>query len=289
MATRAADTVLVTGASRGIGRAVALHLAGAGLRVFAGVRRREDGEELAAAGVGIEPVALDVTADASIEEARRHVSEASGGSGLLGLVNNAGIATPGPLEHVTRGELEAQFGVNLFGAVLVTRALLPLLRQARGRIVNVGAANATLAMPLMGALSASKAALEAVSDALRVELRGSGVRVALVEPGMTYAESEKEPFAAHVRSEIDAAIERLPEASRPRYGPALKRLEALNLRALARAAPPEEVARRVHHALTAPRPRTRYWCGPDAKLAALLGRFASAGMRDAMWRRTLGL
>jgi NAD(P)-dependent dehydrogenase (short-subunit alcohol dehydrogenase family) len=140
MATRAAHTVLVTGASRGIGRAVALHLAGAGLRVFAGVRKREDGEGLAAAGAGIEPVALDVTADASIEEARRHVCDATGGNGLLGLVNNAGVATPGPLEHVTRGELEAQFGVNLFGAVLVTRAVLPLLRQARGRIVNVGAA-----------------------------------------------------------------------------------------------------------------------------------------------------
>jgi hypothetical protein len=106
---------------------------------------------------------------------------------------------------------------------------------------------------------------------------------------MTYAEPDKGPFAAHLRAEIDAAIERLPETARARYGPALKRLEALDLAALERAAPPETVARRVHQALTARRPRARYWCGPDAKAAAWLGRFGSAGLRDAVWRRALGL
>jgi NAD(P)-dependent dehydrogenase (short-subunit alcohol dehydrogenase family) len=282
--------VLVTGASRGIGRAIALELAGAGLSVFAGVRRAEDGRRLEEAAPGrVRSLALDVADDASIEAARREVEAATGEQGLAGLVNNAGVATPGPLAHVTRAELEAQFRVNLFGALLTTRALLPLLARAGGRIVNVGAANARLALPLMGVLSATKFALEAASDALRVELRRSGIRVALVEPGMTYAEEDKEGFAAHLAAELHAALARLPEDARDYYAPAFARLRAFNGSALSRAAPPERVARAVLHALTARRPRARYWCGLDAKVAALVGRFAGAGLRDAIWRRTLGL
>jgi NAD(P)-dependent dehydrogenase (short-subunit alcohol dehydrogenase family) len=282
--------VLVTGASRGIGRSVALHLAHEGLLVFAGVRRPEDGRGLeSAAPDRIRSVALDVAEDASIEAARRAIADATGGAGLAGLVNNAGIATPGPLAHATRAELEAQFRVNFFGAVLVTGAFLPLLARAQGRIVNVGAASARLAMPLMGVVSATKAALEAASDALRVELRRRGIRVSLVEPGMTYAEADKGAFAAHAEAELAAALERLPEDARAYYATPFARLGTLIATSLARAAPPERVAHCVHHALTARRPRARYWCGLDAKGAALLGRFASAGLRDAVWRRTLGL
>ena len=129
-------------------------------------------------------------------------------------MNNAGVATPGPLEHVTREELEAQFRVNLFGAVLTTKAFLPLIERAKGRIVNVGAANARLAMPLMGVLSATKFALEAITDALRVELRRTGIRVSLVEPGMTYAEADKQAFGDHLLGELDAAP-RAPARGRP--------------------------------------------------------------------------
>ena len=268
---------------------MALHLAGAGFRVFAGVRRREAGDTLAAADDRIEPLQLDVSDDTSIEAACDLVGVALDGTGLHGVVNNAGIATPGPLEFATRADLEAQFGVNLFGALSVIRVFLPLLRQGRGRIVNIGAANARLSMPTMGVLSASKAALEAASDALRVELSERGVQVALVEPGMTYAESEKAPYAASLRREIAAAIERLPEVGRARYAQALLGFEALGLRSLKRAAPPEAGARRVHHALTARRPRTRYWCGADGKMGALLGRFGPDRFRDALWRRVLGI
>ncbi len=286
----APGSVFVTGASRGIGLATAIHLAHAGLAVFGGVRRPDDGERLEAAVRGrIRSVVLDVTDDASIEAARRQIGAALGAQGLAGLVNNAGVATPGPLAHVTREELEAQFRVNLFGPVLVTKAFLPLLERARGRIVNVGAANARLALPLMGVLSATKFALEAISDALRVELRRAGVRVSLVEPGMTYAEADKQAFGDHLRAELDAALERLPEDARLYYAPALERLRALTLSALERAAPPESVARHVHHALTARRPRARYWCGLDAKTAGLLGRLAPASLRDAVWRRATGL
>jgi len=286
----APGSVLVTGASRGIGRATAIHLAHAGMSVFGGVRRPEDGERLEDAVRGrIRSVLLDVTDDASIDAARRQVEGAVGAQGLAGLVNNAGVATPGPLEHVTREELEAQFRVNLFGPILITKTFLPLLERAKGRIVNVGAANARLAMPLMGVLSATKFGLEAFGDALRVELRRKGIRVSLVEPGMTYAEADKKAFGDHLRAELDAALERLPEDARRYYAPAMERLRALTRSALSRAAPPETVARRVHHALTARRPRARYWCGLDAKTAAVVGRLASPGLRDAVWRRAIGL
>ncbi len=286
----APGSVLVTGASRGIGLATAIHLASAGMSVFGGVRRPEDGERLEQAVRGrIRGVVLDVTDDASIEAARRLVEAAVGAQGLAGLVNNAGVATPGPLEHVTREELEAQFRVNLFGAVLTTKAFLPLIERAKGRIVNIGAANARLAIPLMGVLSATKFALEAITDALRVELRRTGIRVALVEPGMTYAEADKQAFRDHLLGELDAALERLPENARLYYAPAMERLRALTTSALSRAAPPETVARRVHHALTARRPRARYWCGLDAKTAAVVGRLASPGLRDVVWRRATGL
>ena len=283
--------MVVTGASRGIGRAIALHLSNAGMSVFAGVRRAEDGRRLAEAGPPgrIRSLVLDVADDASIEAARSELESALAGAGLAGLVNNAGIATTGPLAHVTRAELEAQFRVNLFGPLLTTRAFLPLLTRARGRIVNIGAANARLAIPLMGALSATKFGLEAVSDALRVELRRADVRVSLVEPGMTYAEADKPAFAEHLHAELDAALERLPEDARRYFAPALARWRAFSASALERAASPETVARRVHHALTARRPRARYWCGADAKTAALFGRLAGAGLRDALWRRALGL
>jgi NAD(P)-dependent dehydrogenase (short-subunit alcohol dehydrogenase family) len=288
MAERTAGAVLVTGASRGLGRAVALHLAEAGFSVFAGVRKPEHADALAAAD-GVEPVLLDVSRDASIEAARERIDLALGGAGLRGVVNNAGVATPGPLEFTTRADLTAQFEVNLFGAVSVIRTFLPQLRHAGGRIVNIGAANARLSMPTLGVLSACKAGLEAISDALRVELSGSGVSVSIVEPGMTYAESEKAPYAASLRREIAAAIERLPEPGRDHYTKTLLGFEALGLRSLARAAPPVVVARRVHHALTARRPRTRYWCGVDGKMAALLGRFGPDRFRDALWRRVLGI
>lgn len=288
MVERAEEAVLVTGASRGLGRAIAQYLAAAGFRVFAGVRKPEDGNAFGD-GSGIEPVLLDVGDDASIEAACENVGRLRGTAGLQGLVNNAGVATPGPLEFATREEFAAQFEVNLFGVASTIRASLPLLHQGRGRIVNIGAANARLAMPTMGVLSACKAGLEAMSDALRVELAGSGVTVSIVEPGMTYAEAEKAPYAASLRREIAAAIERLPDSGRDRYTRALLGFEALGLRSLKRAAPPEAVARRVHHALTARRPRPRYWCGTDGKMAALLGRFGPDRFRDALWRRVLGL
>lgn len=283
-------SVLVTGASRGIGGAIARYLAREGMSVLAGVRAVEDGEALEAQGGGrIRSVRLDVASDESIVAAAGEVDRITAGAGLDGLVNNAGVGGSGPLEHVTRAQLEQQFRVNLFGAVLVTKAVLPQLRQAKGRIVNIGAANARLSIPLMGVLSSTKFALEAITDALRVELRRSGVRVCLVEPGMTYADQDKPGFAKSLDEDFEAVMRTIPEAHHAYYRPALERQRDFNRSMLDRAGPPEQVARCVQRALTARRPRARYWAGSDAKLSGFLGRLAPAPLRDALWGRISGL
>ena len=286
------STVLVTGASRGIGRATALYLARAGLRVFAGVRQPNDGVRIEADGRGrIRSVRLDVTDDDSIAGARDEVAAVVGSRGLGGLVNNAaGGGCSGPLEHVTRDDLEQLFDVNFHGVVLTTNSFLPLLLRARGRIVNVGGGGAAvLALPLMGIGSATQYAIEGMTDSLRVELRKLGVRVSLVEPGMTYADADKPIFRDAMNADFDHALSRIPDDQKSHYGSALERLREFNGSFLDRAAPPEFVARRIHHALTARRPRTRYWCGRETKLAVALSRFGTSGMRDAIWGRITGL
>jgi len=283
--------VLITGASRGIGRATALYLVGAGLPVFAGVRQPSDSAKLVAVGGRrIRSLRLDVTDDESIAAARDEVDAIVGPRGLGGLVNNAAGGRGGPLEHVTRNDLEQIFAVNFHGVVLTTNAFLPLLKRGRGRIVNVGGGgSAVLAIPLMGAGSATKYAIEGMTDCLRVELRRLGIRVSLVEPGMTYAEADKSIFRAAMDADFDRALSRIPDDQKSHYGPALQRLREFNGSFLDRAAPPEVVARRIHHALTARRPRARYWCGREGKLAVAISRVGTSWMRDAIWGRVTGL
>ncbi len=284
-------SVLVTGASRGIGRATALYLARSGFLVFAGVRQPRDGTRIEAeGGERVRSVMLDVTDDASIAGAVEAVERTLGPSGLGGLVNNAAGGFGGPVEHATRSDLEGIFAVNFHGVVLTTNAFLPLLRRAQGRVVNIGGGGAgCMAIPLMGVGCATKYAIECMTDALRLELRGAGIKVSLIEPGMTYADLDKPVFRKSMNADFDRALSRVPDDQKSHYGPALERLRAFNLSFLDRAAPPETVARRIHHALTARRPRTRYLCGSETKLGVALSRVASAAMRDAIWGRITGL
>jgi NAD(P)-dependent dehydrogenase (short-subunit alcohol dehydrogenase family) len=178
--TGAARRVLITGASSGIGEATALRLAGAGWRVLAGVRSDADGDRLrAAGGERLEPVTIDITEPATIAAAAAEL----GDEPLHGLVNNAGTALAMPLEFLPLDQLRRQLEVNLVGHVAVTQALLPNLRSARGRVVNVGSIAGRSALPFLGAYAASKHALEAVTDVLRVELRPFGIAVTVIEPG----------------------------------------------------------------------------------------------------------
>ena len=167
--------VVVTGASTGIGAACALDCAGRGMTVFAGVRDPRAGEALAAkGGPSLIPITLDVTDEPSIARSVEVVQRVVGEAGLRGLVNNAGIAIGSPLEVIALSQLRKQLEVNVIGQIAVTQAFLPLLRRGRGRIVNMGSIAGRGTIPLLGPYSASKFALEALTDALRMELQPWG-------------------------------------------------------------------------------------------------------------------
>lgn len=262
---------MVTGASSGIGAAVARDLAARGFRVFGTVRRAEDSGGLEAAGVT--PLLLDVTDAAGIARARAQVERALAGAPLAGLVNNAGIPAAGPLELYPLDELRRVLEVNLVGTVAVTQAFLPLLRAARGRVVNIGSVSGRTALPFMGAYAASKFALEAVSDSLRRELLPLGVRVIVIEPGS---------FQTRIWSKA-AALDVGRYADSP-YARAFARFGAAALRGAERAPLPDKVVHAVRRALTARRPplrmlvpphpldRITVWL-PDRCLDWLVGRF----------------
>ena len=279
-----ARAVVVTGASSGIGFACARRLDEAGFRVFGGVRTREDGERLRAATAGrAVPLRLDVTDADQIAAAARAVDEACGASGLAGLVNNAGIAVAGPLEIVPIEDLRRQLEVNVVGQVAVTQALLPALRRGRGRIVNMGSIAGRFSAPFLGPYSASKFALEALADALRLELRPWGLAVVIVEPG-DIATPIWEKGQQYGR-ELEA---RFPEALR-RYEPFAARVRRYAADRGRVSAPPDLVARVVLQALTARRPKARYLVGRDAKVRALLARWLPDRARDWLVARLLGL
>lgn len=280
-ATRGA--VLVTGSSTGIGRACALRLDGMGFRVFAGVRKEADGEALRAeASERLEPVILDVTDEGTIDAAAQRIAEATGGR-LAGLVNNAGIAVPGPLEGVPLDAWRRQLEVNVIGQVAVTRALLPQLRAARGRIVFVSSIGGRSALPMLAPYNASKHAIEAIGDALRQEMRPLGVEVSIVEPG-----SVATPIWEKGRAGGDAVREQMSEEVERVYGKRVDRFQALADKTGARGIPPEKAAKAITHALTARHPKTRYLVGADAKVRARLGAVLPDRAMDRIVARMIG-
>jgi NAD(P)-dependent dehydrogenase (short-subunit alcohol dehydrogenase family) len=282
---------LITGASTGIGRATALRLAAAGWTVFAGVRDPAAGERLIAeapAGGRMIPVTLDVTNAEQIGRAAEIVEQETGQAGQPGtgrldaLVNNAGIGAGGPLELIPIDELRTVFEVNTIGQVAVTQAMLPALRRARGRIVFVTSIGGRVAMAFSGAYAASKHALEAVGDALRVELRTSNVQVALVEPA-----SVATPIWGKATTEIEHA--NVPAELQREYGNVPEALEELVKNVASRGVPPEQVAGVIEGALTARRMRARYLIGGEARAMLALKRLLPDLAFDRLARRLLGV
>ncbi len=258
--------VVVSGASKGIGRACVAELARRGYHVFAGVRSSTDGAALRdEAGDHVTPLTLDVTREADVARAADTVRDAVAARGVWGLVNNAGIVVAGPLEFLPGDALRDQFEVNVFGTLALTRALLPLLRAARGRVVNVSSVNGRLASPFSGAYAGSKFALEGLSDALRLELAPAGVAVVVVQPGAIAT-----AIWETSRQRAMNLLPRYPADAWTHYGSVLDRLQ--DIRVPPRAAPAERVARVVARALAARRPRTRYHVGWDARAGVLLAR-----------------
>ena len=274
--------VLITGCSTGIGRATALHLDNRGFRVFAGVRKQEDGEKLAAdASGGLIPLIVDVADDDSVAACARQLSVECPG-GLAGLVNNAGISVYGPMETVPIDELRRQLEVNVVGQVAMTQANLPLLRKAKGRIVFISSvAGRTHSMPFFGPYAASKWAIEAIGDALRVELAAWGIKVAIIEPGAIESAIWAKGF-----EEFDEVVERMSSETRPTYEPAMKQGLKIFQMLVRHGRPGTVVAKKIEHALTARRPRTRYVIGPDARFQ-VSGNFMPDRLRDKVMARSL--
>lgn len=259
-------SVVITGASKGIGEACALRLDKAGFHVFAGVRRGSDGERLRRiASSRLTPLLLDITDTASIEAAVATVQASTAGAGLAGLVNNAGIAVAGPLEYLPLNELRRQLEVNVVAQLAVTQAFLPLLRPSRGRIVFMSSIGGISTAPMIGAYNASKFALEAIADVLRLELLPSGIFVAAIQPGTIAT-----PIWETSRSAAGTIRAGLPPEATERYGFMMRAAEAWAAIATRKGLPPDAVARAVEHALTAPKPKTRYLVGRDARIRALL-------------------
>lgn len=278
-------SVVITGASTGIGEACALHLDKLGYRVFAGIRKAVDGQSLRErASDRLVPVRLDITDETEIGHAASKITEALGGGGLAGLINNAGIVVGGMLEFLPLDSLRRQLEVNVVSQIAVTQAFLPSLRQARGRIVNISSLSGLISTPFTGAYCASKFAMEALTDALRMELRPWGIHVALVEPGFikTPILEKSLAAAAELRAELPADAFQL-------YGPAFHAVEEATQRESANAPSPEVVVKAVAHALTAKRPRTRYRVGANSGFQISLARALPDRWLDAFITRRLGL
>ena len=271
-------SVVVTGASTGIGAACALDCAGRGMTVFAGVRDPRAGEALAAkAGPSLIPIMLDVTDEQSIAQSAEVVQRVVGEGGLGGLVNNAGIVIGSPLEVIPLAQLRKQLEVNVIGQIAVTQAFHPLLRRGRGRIVNMGSIAGRGTIPLLGPYSASKFALEALTDALRMELQPWGIQVSIIEPGAIAT-----PIWEKSAKEAEGLEASVSEEAKVLYAEAVIRIREAIAEAAKRAIAPDAVVRAVHHALTASRPRTRYLVGSDAKLRALMVKWLPDRVQDRL-------
>lgn len=282
--TSAKLVVLITGATAGIGRHTALHLARRGLHVIATGRRRAALDTLRseAAGLPLDVLELDVTDAESIARARTEVLALTGGHGLDVLVNNAGWGVAAPVIETTDDDLRRQYDTNVFGLMAVTRAFVPeMLARGAGRIVNVSSVGGRVTLPFFGAYSSTKFALESLSDAMRRELRPLGIRVALIEPGV---------IATEFADKTMTFVEKYRNPSSP-YAGIYQRAEAFRRLLEARAVGPDGVARAIEHASVGRRPRARYVTPFSGKLFAWLASWLptswfdyaiTSGLRAAM-------
>lgn len=274
-------STLITGASTGIGRATVERLDAAGWQVFAGVRKREDADSLSQAGSErVVPLLLDITDAEQIAAAAARI-ETEAGAGLDGLVNNAGVAIPGPLETLAIEDFRRQIEVNMTGQVAVTQALLPAVRTARGRIVFISSIGGRVALPLTGAYHAAKFGIEAVGDVFRQELRPWGISVSIVEPG-----SIDTPIWERGERTADEIGTPQREAL---YGKVVESYRKVIKETAERGIAPEKAAKAIEHALTASRPRGRYLVGREAKLAARAKLLIPTPIFDRIVARQMGL
>jgi NAD(P)-dependent dehydrogenase (short-subunit alcohol dehydrogenase family) len=285
--------VLITGTSTGIGHACAFELARQGFSVWAGIRNSAEADLINQAGettpTPVRPIELDVTDMESIRSAQKEIRSHVGDDGLYALVNNAGICIVGPVEFISLEAWRQQLDVNFFGAIAVTQIMLPLLRANnsrpcphRSRIVNMGSITGEISTPLFGAYSASKFALRAMNDALRLELRPEGIHVSLIVPGTIQSEiwrKEKEC--------VDAIVAGSP--ARLQYGTLIDNVSGYVFRCAEQALPAQRVADAVRKCLTSLKPRIEYRVGWEAQVGSRAKKFTPARLFDFLLARKLGV
>lgn len=273
--------VLVTGASTGIGYACAQTIAAAGFIVFAGVRSEADAQRLSEVHGNVRPILLDVTVSEQIAGAADAIR--ASGVQLRGLVNNAGIAIAGPLEFLPLEDFRKQFETNLFGALAVTQAMLPLLRQTPdARIVFMSSVSGQIAPPYVGPYASSKFALEAMADALRMELTQFGIRVSVVQPG-----NVRTPIWQKGRDAQDDLVARMPQDASTHYADAVNALVRVTQREERTGIDPKIVAHAVLRALTSRQPKARYPVGGPPAWQRRLASLLPERLRDRLILRTV--
>jgi NAD(P)-dependent dehydrogenase (short-subunit alcohol dehydrogenase family) len=278
-------SILITGASSGIGRATALRLARHGWRVFAAVRKETDAQAIKAeAAEPLETVLLDVNDRGSINTAARDVAARLAGRGLDALFNNAGIGSASPVEYTPLDKLREIYEVNLFGQVAMIQAFLPLVRLAKGRIINTGSVGDHLTPPFAGGLASSKAAFASMSAALRLELRPQGIHVCVIEPGAI-----KTPAVEKTLGGVEKTIAGLHTEAAALYGEAMRRMARTFAKKEHAGSSPEVVAEVVERALTDRNPKSRYAAGKDSVKLALLARLLPEKLLDIAILKTFGV
>jgi NAD(P)-dependent dehydrogenase (short-subunit alcohol dehydrogenase family) len=272
-------TALVTGASRGIGKGIVEHLAARGWDVIAGVRSQHDADAVTKlAPQRVSSVILDVTSADDIAALERSLPER-----LDAVVNNAGIAVGGVMETLSSDEWRKQLEINVIGALAVTRAVLPRLRKSQGRIVFISSVNGRLSMPLVGAYAASKFALEAAADALRMELNPWKIRVVVVEPAQT--DTDMWRTADTMVEDLEAGLSAEHRSLYAKHITGFKKMIPVSQRL---AVPTEKVSAVVEEALTAKRPRARYIVGLGPKAQVALMSVMPTKLRDIALRKVSG-
>jgi short-subunit dehydrogenase len=276
--------VIITGASSGIGKACAYYLDQKGYKIFAGVRTPLAAEKLKVESSGkLEPIILDITQEAHILQAVQYIKSRLGDTGkLMALINNAGVILSGPLEFFPVEKLREQLEINTIGPISVTQAFMPLIRKAKGRIINIGSASGLFAPPFLGPYAASKFAMEAWTDALRRELRPEKIFVSLIESGAV-----ETPIWEKSEKTADLLESSLPDQGKAFYGKALStgRKQMVFLRR--QASSPQSIAKVVNRILLSTKPKPRYLVGKDARVQAFMSRWIPARMIDKITSKLL--
>jgi NAD(P)-dependent dehydrogenase (short-subunit alcohol dehydrogenase family) len=283
--TTSQKTVVITGASSGIGKSCVARMSRLGWQVFATVRKQSDSDQIAREfGANVHPVLMDLENEASIAAAAQQIESQAAAHGLDGLVNVAGVGMVRPLEYASMKDLRQIFDINFFGQIAVTQALSRLLRKARGRIVNITSVGVNVAIPFGGLLHASKSAFAKVSDTLRLVMHSSGVRVIAIEPGAIST-----PAVDKTLGDLEEVIRNLPPEAQAQYGALIRKMAKRGYEMEKNGSSPDVVADAVQHALTSSRPRIRYRVGKHAKILATLPKILPERVMDALLRKMLGL